>query len=327
MTFLIRSMEKLGGKMNKGRILVTGAAGFVGSKVSELLLEQGNEVVGMDNFLPNLYSSKIKRERIKSLTHSTNFTFHEFDLRKSPSEVIDRNFRYVINLAAMPGLVKSWSETQLYMDCNVMVLGNLLEHFKSSDVEKFVQISTSSVYGKSAIGSESGILAPFSPYGVSKLAAEKLLLAYNSNFDFRGSILRYFSVYGPGQRPDMAYFKIIDSALHDKEIEIYGDGFQSRTNTFVDDIALGTIQALDGSRVGEAYNLSGSSSVRLNEAIDLVESHLGKKIRRVNKDARPGDQRETRADISKARSEFNYSPNTAFEAGIIKQIDWQRGLI
>lgn len=309
------------------KVLVTGGAGFIGSRICELLSESNFEVIAVDCFLPNLYSAKVKLDRLSALTRLNNFSFIEMDLRHNDFSGFPETVDYVINLAAMPGLVKSWSEMQLYMDCNLMVLGNLLEHFKSRELNKFIQISTSSVYGRDAIGSEDSSLAPFSPYGVSKLAAEKLLLAYNANFDFRGSILRYFSVYGPGQRPDMAYFKIIDSALHDKEIEIYGDGLQSRTNTYVDDVALGTIQALEGSRVGEAYNLSGSSSVKLNEAIDLVETHIGKKIRRVNKDARPGDQRETRADISKASSEFNYSPNTAFEAGIIKQIDWQRGLI
>jgi nucleoside-diphosphate-sugar epimerase len=214
-----------------------------------------------------------------------------------------------------------------YIDANVLGLQNLLEASVKNDVKRFIQISTSSVYGKDAVGDESSPTNPYSPYGVSKLAAEKLAQAYSENYDLDVTILRYYSVFGPRQRPDMAYFKFIKAIEEGTKFEIFGDGLQTRTNTFVRDItrATSSFLAMDNTESVQIYNLSGSESIKLIDAIKCIESIIGNKAKFEYLEKRAGDQRATRGIYTKAEKAIGYSPTTLFFEGIEKQITWQLG--
>ena len=190
------------------KILVTGAAGFIGSHLAEELNEQGHQVVAIDSLSDFLYPREIKERNIQNFK-SLGINFFPVDIRSNRIDEIIKGCDYVINEAAIPGLVKSWSHMGSYIEANVLGLQNLLESSVKNEVKRFIQISTSSVYGKDAIGDESSSTNPYSPYGVSKLAAEKLAQAYSENYGLDVTILRYYSVFGPRQRPDMAYFKFI----------------------------------------------------------------------------------------------------------------------
>ena len=305
------------------KILVTGGAGFIGSHLAEALNDSGHSVVAIDSLTSFLYPAKDKIRNIENF-QSKGIKFHKVDLFRDNIEHFVKPAEVIINLAAVPGLVKSWEFFDKYVESNLLGLGKLLESCKYSNIQKLVQISTSSVYGKIATGNENSTLNPFSPYGVSKLAAENLIKTYSSNFNLPTTILRYFSVYGPRQRPDMAYQKIIKSILSSESIEIYGNGDQSRTNTFVSDIVKGTIGAIDaGSKTeGKTYNLAGREQLSLVQAILVIEKAIGKKAKLIHSPARDGDQMHTRGDISAAIKDFDYNPTTEFRTGIEKQIEW-----
>lgn len=307
------------------RILVTGAAGFVGSRLTEVLAERGHEVVALDCFLPDLYSAHIKRERFAQVTTLPGVTGIVADLRTDDlSEVgpVD----VVINEAAMPGLTKSWEDLRLYVDNNLHALDRVIRATTSDRLKKFIQISTSSVYGRMAIGAEDSPTEPYSPYGVSKLAAEKLGFAHRDNFGLPFTVLRYFSVYGPGQRPDMAYHRFFEKAKAGEPVTVYGDGSQRRTNTYVDDCVEATIAAIERAEPGEAYNISGSQSWSINEVLDLMRSITGSPLPVDYQPARPGDQAETRGDISKARGVLGYDPSWTLPDGLATQWAWQKDL-
>ena len=307
------------------RVLVTGAAGFIGSRLTEVLSERGFDVVGVDCFLPDLYSSEMKRARFESLRGLSDVELLELDLRSddlSPIGEVD----VVINEAAMAGLTKSWDNLALYMDNNVLALGRLINKVSGSGLQKFIQISTSSVYGRMAEGNESSPTEPFSPYGVSKLAAEKLGFAHLSNFGLPFTALRYFSVYGPGHRPDMAYHRFLAAARDGRPITIYGDGEQRRTNTYVDDIVEGTILAIENAQPGETYNLSGTESYSLNEALGIIRDITGESITVNYQDGRAGDQRETKGAIDKARDQLGYNPTWTLPEGLRAEWEWIKGL-
>ena len=307
------------------RVLVTGAAGFIGSRLTEVLSERGFDVVGVDCFLPDLYSAEMKKARFESLRGLPCIELLELDLRSddlSPIGDVD----VVVNEAAMAGLTKSWDNLALYMDNNVLALGRLISQASGSSLQKFIQISTSSVYGRMAAGNEASPTEPFSPYGVSKLAAEKLGLAHLSNFGLPFTALRYFSVYGVGHRPDMAYHRFLAAARDGRPITIYGDGEQRRTNTYVDDIVEGTILAIENAQPGEAYNLSGTESYSLNEALGIIRDITGESITVNYQDVRAGDQRETKGAIDKARDELGYNPTWTLPEGLSAEWEWIKEL-
>jgi len=306
------------------RTLVTGGAGFIGSHVVRELLSRGHEVVTLDCMLDESYSAEIKRSVWTEVTQLPGVTGYELDLRTDDLAPAFDGVTHVVNEAGMPGLIRSWDDLGLYIDCNLLALDRLMSAATAAGVERFVQVSTSSVYGASAIGPETAPTEPVSPYGVSKLAAEKLLLAHHANFGFPGVILRYFSVYGPHQRPDMGYNRFIEAVLDGRPINVHGDGLQTRTNTFVTDCASGTASALESARVGEIYNISGSWSISVLEALDLISDALGKphEVRFVAK--RPGDQLDTNGDVSKARAELGYAPSIQPAEGLARQAHWQR---
>ena len=305
------------------KILVTGGAGFIGSHLSEKLRLDGHEVTVIDSISNFLYGAAEKFENMGRFD-DLGIKFYKRDIATDPIDDLVEKQDVVINAAAIPGLVKSWDFINDYMQSNVIALGRLLGSCQRIGVGKVIQISTSSVYGMNAVGDETSILKPYSPYGVSKLASENLCHAYSQNFHIPIVILRYFSVYGPRQRPDMAYHKFINAILNEECIEIYGDGHQSRTNTYVSDIVNATASCASTKTVeGETLNISGVESIKLLDVIGLLEKMIGKKAQLKFSPPRDGDQRETRGDITKAERMINYKPSVDFESGLMKQVEWQ----
>lgn len=305
------------------RVVVTGAAGFIGSHLCELFIRCGYTVLGIDNFLAESYSQETKRKNLSALLYEKEFTFIELDLLNEIDPNIFRDGDYIVNEAAMPGLPLSWSNPKLYFQVNTLLPINILNALKSVKIEKFVQISTSSVYGRFAVGDEKLDLNPVSPYGVSKLAAEHMVKNYCENNNIKFNILRYFSVFGPRQRPDMAYSQIINKLVKNEQLLIFGDGKQSRTNTNVLDIALGTKLAMERGRDREIYNLAGVTSVTLLDAIEFIADELGiKNPNIVRMPERAGDQRDTKGVFEKATSDFGYYPEVDFWAGLKNQIEY-----
>lgn len=308
------------------KFVVTGAAGFIGSTlVDQLAADSMNEVIALDCFLPDSYSAKSKKLNIEGFGKSDNVKFYEIDLREHFDLSVLDGVDCLINEAAMPGLVKSWSDLDLYMTCNISVVDRLCKELVRRSIP-LVQISTSSVYGVTATGNEESSLKPTSPYGISKLAAENLIDAYSTQFGLRYTVLRYFSVYGPRQRPDMAYNLICQSILEGKEFLVFGDGTQSRSNTFVSDVVDATIIAALSPAGNEVYNIGGSEEVSLLEVISIIESVVGKKAKFQFGPARPGDQLRTMANIEKAKRNLHWSPKMSLQEGLEKQIRWQRSL-
>jgi nucleoside-diphosphate-sugar epimerase len=304
-------------------VLVTGCAGFVGSHLVDALLDEGHHVIGVDGFIP-YYPRSVKEENLAQARTSPRFEFVEADLRNADLRPLVARSDAIVHEAAMAGLVRSWADLELYASCNLLALGRLLDAVVAEGGRRFLQISTSSVYGREAVGDETLPLRPSSPYGVTKLAAEQLVLAYVENHGIPASIVRYFSIYGPRQRPDMGYHLFAEALLDDRPITIYGDGEQSRSNTHVSDAVRGTIEALDGAAVGEVYNIGGGASITVNRAIEVLARAIGTRPRIVHGPPRPGDQRHTAADTRRAREAFGYVPRVDPVAGLIDQARWHQ---
>jgi nucleoside-diphosphate-sugar epimerase len=309
--------------MNR-KVLVTGAAGFIGSAVVRSLSENGIAVVALDGMLDGLYPAEEKIRRFAEVSALPGVTAHHLDLRTADLTFLGDDITHVINEAAMPGLGPSWSDFELYSSCNISAVARLIDVARNWPLERFIQISTSSVYGKLAVGDESLPTHPVSPYGATKLAAEHLALAHFRDSGFPVTILRYFSVYGPGQRPDMAYRKFIAKGLAGKTIEIYGDGSQTRSNTFIDDCVSATIAALDTSHIGGIYNIAGAVERSLNEALAIIENAVGKKLELNFLPRARGDQDRTRGDSGKAAADLLLRHTMTLEEGLALQVQWQR---
>ncbi|OQA29150.1 MAG: dTDP-glucose 4,6-dehydratase [Verrucomicrobia bacterium ADurb.Bin345] len=308
------------------RCLVTGAAGFIGSHLSEALLAMGHDVVGVDAFIP-YYPRPLKETNLKPLIDHPRFVFHELDLRTAELAPAVDGCDVIFNEAAMAGLMKSWSEFELYVSCNIIATKRLLEAARDARTAQFIHISTSSVYGKDAVGApEDKPLTPFSPYGVTKVGAENLCRAFEANFGVPVTILRYFSVYGPRQRPDMAYNILIRAFLDGRSFTMYGDGEQSRSNTYVADCVNATLLAFEkrDAALGEVFNVGGGEVVTLNNVIRMLEELTGKKAVIERKPPRPGDQKHTAANIAKAQRILGYKPATPVLDGLRAQVEWQR---
>jgi len=304
------------------RVLVAGAAGFIGTHLCRALDAQGIDVVGIDCFLPDSYAAEVKRANADELDVLPRVEVVVADIREPlPRSALD-GVTSIVNLAAMPGLMKSWDDFDLYESCNVTGVHRLIEDAVRLDVEHFVQVSTSSVYGTFATGSETDPLTPISPYGVTKLAGEKLVAAYGASRGLPFSVLRYFSVYGPGQRPDMAYHIICERLLADEEITIFGDGAQSRSNTYVSDVVDGTVRALLAPADGATMNIAGGETVTLLEAVAMLGEAVGRAPRLAFEPARPGDQRHTRGDASLAERLIGYRATTHVREGLRAQAEW-----
>ncbi|HET8777008.1 MAG TPA: NAD-dependent epimerase/dehydratase family protein [Candidatus Limnocylindria bacterium] len=307
------------------RILVTGVAGFVGSHLAEQLVHAGHEVVGIDCFT-DYYARSIKERNLADVLRAPGFEFRELDARADSLEAAFEGIDVVINEAAMAGLMRSWSDLDSYVSCNILALERLIDAARVANVRRFVHISTSSVYGTDAVGDEDAPMHPVSPYGVTKLAAEKLLLAHVAVHGFPAAILRYFSIYGPRQRPDMAYHIFTEALMDGSPVTVYGDGLQSRSNTFVDDAVAATIAAMEGARIGHVYNIGGGEEIALLDAIQIIADELGVQPRIRHEEARPGDQRRTWADTRRAKEAFGYVPRVPPREGLAAQVRWQAGL-
>jgi UDP-glucuronate 4-epimerase len=220
----------------------------------------------------------------------------------------------------------SWQDFDLYSSCNLGGLSRLIEATTKWPLERFVQVSTSSVYGANAVGDENQPLEPVSPYGVTKLAAENLIFAHRRDSGFPAVVLRYFSVYGPGQRPDMAYRKFIEKALAGEAITVLGTGEQSRSNTYIDDCVAGTIAALTEGGDGEIYNIAGGTDRSINEALRIIEEGVGHALIVKKEPAARGDQARTMGDSQKAQSVLGFTNTVTLEEGLARQIEWQRSL-
>lgn len=304
------------------RVLVTGAAGFIGSHLVRELDRRGVQVVGVDCFLPDSYDPSVKRDIGAEVAQLPNVTMVEADIRSPLPSSVWSGVTDVVNLAAMPGLIKSWDDFDLYQSCNLTGVHRLLEGAMETGIQHFVQISTSSVYGSLATGSEDDPLRPISPYGVTKLAGERLTAAYGASFGLPYSALRYFSVYGPGQRPDMAYHIVCEKLLNDERIPIFGDGLQSRSNTYVLDIVHATVLALEAGSTQETMNIAGGETIALLDAVRILEDEIGRPARLEFGPARPGDQRHTQGDTAKAERLLGYQASMPVEEGLRRQAQW-----
>lgn len=303
--------------------LVTGAAGFIGSHLCERLLALGHEVVGLDAFIP-YYPKPLKERNLVEALKNPRFRFHSLDLRTDDLRPAVDGVEVIIHLAAMPGLVASWSDFDLYLSCNVTATQRLLEAIKGSrSLKRFVYGSTSSVYGKFASGDETLPTKPVSPYGVTKLAGEHLAKAYLETFGTPVVTLRFFSVYGPRQRPDMAYNIFIKALLAGSPITIYGDGQQVRGNTYVADCVEAVIASANA-QVGETYNIGGGEMVSVIDVLGKLERIAGKKFTVKNEPARLGDQRHTFADTTKLRRHLGWEPKMTLDEGLARQFEWQQ---
>lgn len=305
------------------KVLVTGAAGFIGSHLCEALISEGHEVVGVDAFIP-YYPRAVKEKNIAGLIVEGRFKFHEVDLRDGELEPLLEGVEGVFHIAAMGGLLLSWTNFDWYMTCNIQATQRLLEAARrSGGVRQFIYASTSSVYGSDVTGAESSVPQPVSPYGITKLAAEHLVGTYNTQFGLPTSILRYFSVYGPRQRPDMGYYIFIDSILHGRPITIFGDGEQLRGNTYVSDIVRATVLAHQRFESGSVYNVGGSEEISANRVIGLLEEITGIEAQIEYGPARPGEQRRALADTTLAKERLGFEPQTPLREGLTRQVEWQ----
>ena len=309
-------------------ILVTGAAGFIGSTLSERLVAAGHTVTGIDCF-HNYYDRRIKTANLQELRTRGGFTFIESNLLETPSaHFLDHEVIY--HLAGQPGVRASWGASFTeYVTNNIEVTQRLLEIVKqSAALRKFVFASSSSVYGSCCQYplTETAMLTPVSPYGVTKLTAEQLCSLYHHNFGTPTASLRFFTVYGPRQRPDMAFHRFIKAILSGAPITVYGDGAQTRDFTYVDDIVTGTMQAgftftRDSCRV---MNIGGGKRTPLNRVFDHLAEITGTKPVIQYRDTEKGDMRDTLADITVARDILGYDPQFDLYEGLLHEYEWFR---
>lgn len=308
------------------RVVVTGAAGFIGSHVSEALIGSGHRVIGLDAFT-DFYDRELKEGNLAALRALPSFTFHEVDLRHDDLLPLLTGADVVINEAAMPGLTGGWRDFPAYESCNVIAVHRLIEASRTAGVSRLVHISTSSVYGAYAVGDETQATLPVSPYGVTKLAAEQLVMAHVRSSGLPALVLRYFSVYGPRQRPDMAFRIFAERLVQGRPIDVFGDGSQSRSITHVDDCVGATLAATQAGRIGQTYNVGGGESIELRRALAIVADELGVTPVVRHHPARPGDQWRTAADCTRAKRDFGYEPGVVAEDGLRGQARWVRRLL
>ena len=307
------------------RSLVTGAAGFIGSHLCERLLALGHEVTGLDAFVP-YYPRPLKERNLTDALRHPKYRFLPLDLRTDDLKSAVEGAEVIYHLAAMPGLVASWTDFDSYLSCNVTATQRLLEAVKESQsLKRLVYGSTSSVYGKFASGDETLPTKPVSPYGVTKLAGEHLARAHLEIYGTPVVVLRFFSVYGPRQRPDMAYNIFMKALLHRSPITVFGDGQQVRGNTFVSDCVEAVIAA-GGAQVGETFNVGGGEMVSVIDILGKLEKLAGRAFQVQTESARAGDQRHTFADTTKLRRHLGWEPKVTLDDGLARQWDWQKGL-
>ena len=301
------------------KVTVTGACGFIGSHLTKQLIERGFHVVGVDCLDDNLYSRSVKESRLKALKQLSNFDFANINIATDDLDSSISDSKFVFNLAAIPGQVLSWKLFDKYVESNILGTKKVIDSCIRNKVTRIIHASTSSVYGKFAVGDELQDTKPISPYGITKLAAENLLFALTSSNNLDFTILRYFSVYGPGQRPDMAIQKFLTAIKMGQEINITGDGTQKRDITYVQDVVEATISASSLTEKKQIFNISGGKQFTLNQIIDECFNVSGLKSK-INYVDRPiGDQEETFGDISKAQKLLGFNPTFDIKTGLSNQ--------
>jgi len=311
------------------KILVTGAAGFIGSHVAEALLARGDEVVGLDNF-EAFYSPAAKRRNVQVALGYTRYTAVEADLRSSAAvERVfgDGPFDAVIHLAARAGVRPSLLDPAGYSQTNVSGTALMLEAARGQGVGHFLFASSSSVYGARSVApfrESDPVEEPASPYAATKRAGELLASTFHRLYGLPVTCLRFFTVYGPRQRPDMAIHRFTRLIDEGREVEVYGGGHSQRDYTFIDDVVDGVLRALDRPHGYRVYNLGTNRTISLTGLVDLISTGLGRAPRIVRLPDQPGDVPLTYADITLARSELGYEPSTKLDDGIATFIDWYR---
>lgn len=312
------------------KIVVTGAAGFIGSHLCERLLQDEQvEVIGLDAFVPSASPVWMRESNLHGLLRHPRFTLVKQDLRSVSWEQLLPKVEIVLHLAGMPGVRSSWGEDfKAYITHNIAATQRLLEGCKRYNIRKFIYASTSSVYGqKTGPVAESAGVEPLSPYGVSKLTGEHLCKVYDSNEHLPVVILRFFTVYGPRQRADMAFHRFIRRMLENKPIPLYGDGRQSRDFTYIADCVEAVARAVyaDG-LIGETINIGGKARATVLECIAILEELFGRKAELQRVGDIYGEPKQTWADISKAQSLLGYQPQTDLRSGLEAEYRFLRNL-
>ena len=310
--------------------IVTGAAGFIGSHLAEALLKQGERVIGIDN-LNNYYEPTLKQRNLSVLQKYSNFIAITEDIESLDWPVLLEDVQFLYHQAAQAGVRASWgSSFRQYTERNINATQIILEAAKEvKSLQRLVFASTSSVYGDAETlpTAESTCPQPISPYGITKLAAERLCQLYYQNFQVPVVMLRYFSVYGPRQRPDMGFHKFFRAVLQGEAIPIYGDGQQTRDFTFVGDVAAANLAAAGNpAAVGEVFNIGGGSRAVLAEVLAEMEAIVGQPIRRNYLDKAKGDARHTAADVTKAREILGFEPQVSLKQGLKLEWEWIQSL-
>lgn len=318
---------------NMKTYFITGTAGFIGSSLAERLLKEGYKVIGIDNFC-DFYNPTIKENNVKELMNNENFKLYRKDIRdgQAVKEIFDEDkIDVVIHLAAMAGVRPSIENPVLYQEVNCVGTQNILEEMKIHNVTNLVMASSSSVYGNcKTVPFKEDMIVDFaiSPYAATKKANEVMTHVYHKLFNFNVIMLRFFTVYGPKQRPDLAINKFTRLMLEDKEIPMFGDGSTSRDYTYIDDIVDGITKSINyvetNSNVYEILNLGNSSPVTLKEMIQTIGEALGKEPKINQLPMQPGDVERTFADVSKAKNLIGYDPKTSFKKGIENFVKWYK---
>jgi nucleoside-diphosphate-sugar epimerase len=306
------------------KALVTGAAGFIGSHLSGALLDRGAEVLGLDSFT-DYYPRAMKEANLDHNRTRTGFRFIETRIQDADLPSLLDGVTHVFHLAAQAGVRKSWGrDFNTYTENNVEASQQLLEACVGRRLHRFVYASSSSLYGDNAAipMREDALPQPVSPYGVTKLAAEQLCYLYHVNHGVPTTSLRYFTVYGPRQRPDMAFHRFLRAALDRQPVTIYGDGEQTRDFTYVLDAVSGTMAAGDRGVLGRAYNLGGGSRVTVNQVLEIIGRVTGQPLDVRREAAQKGDMRDTFADTSLARTDLGFAPTVSLEEGIEAEYRW-----
>ncbi|OZC96813.1 UDP-glucose 4-epimerase [Rhodococcus sp. 06-221-2] len=307
--------------------LVTGVAGFIGSSLAESILKDGGEVIGVDA-LTDYYSPDLKKRNLERLLDYKSFKFFAEDLADLSTNVRDalNSSDTIFHQAGQPGVRGSWkSGFDDYVKQNIVVTQRILEAIENKPATKFVYASSSSIYGNAETWpcSERSIPQPFSPYGVTKLSAEHLVSLYSENFGLDGVSLRYFTVYGPRQRPDMAFNRFIDAALSNREITVYGDGNQIRDFTFIEDIVNANRLAAKKAKPGGIYNLSGGSNASVNEVLGLLSEMVAEPLKVIRVPEQAGDVRRTGGDSSSAAEDLGWRADVSLREGLQRQFQHQ----
>ena len=305
------------------KALVTGAAGFIGSHLCEGLIDAGYDVVAVDAFT-DFYPRPVKERNVAGLRQSPRFTLAERPIAEADWLALLDGVSHVFHLAAQAGVRKSWGrEFRVYSEQNIEATQILLEACKARPLDRFVFASSSSVYGDRVPlpMREDARLQPVSPYGVTKLAAEHLCLLYHATYGVPTVAVRYFTVYGPRQRPDMGFHRFFLAAMRDRPATVFGSGRQTRDFTYVTDAVAATMAAVHG-RPGAVYNIGGGSRVELLEALEHIRRVTGRSLPLDRVETQAGDMRDTYADTTCAQRELGFAPAVALEEGLREQFEW-----